>query len=176
MDFSDFIFRPLNRKDASGLYKLVSRNIERLEKYFPVTLKSTHSILATKNYVRQNIRKAKLGEGYYYLVDSISEGRPVAFLILKNIDWRIPKAELAYFVDGAFEGKGFGTWAVGKLVHEASQVHEFHKLFLLADEHNYGSCRVAEKNGFLLEGVMKDDYRTGVGDLINSKYFGLVVK
>ncbi|MCB0475995.1 MAG: GNAT family N-acetyltransferase [Flavobacteriaceae bacterium] len=174
MPFSDFHFRPLDSGDAAGLYKLVQQNNARLKKYFPLTLEAVNSPSAAKRYVRENLEKMKEGTGYYFLVDYLPEQRPVALLILKDINLRIPKAELAYFVDGSFEGRGLTTWAVGHLVHFAFNQLGFHKLFLLADEQNHGSCRVAEKNGFGCEGVLMDDYRTGVGDLINSRYYGLL--
>ena len=59
MNFEELQVRRLQSGDARILFQLVQRNQERLVKYFPVTLKAARSMMSTRSYVRENLRKMK---------------------------------------------------------------------------------------------------------------------
>jgi RimJ/RimL family protein N-acetyltransferase len=48
------------------------------------------------------------------------------------------------------------------------------KLFLRTHEKNIASRRVAEKNGFVMEGIIRNDYKTTSGVVVDLMYYGLL--
>ncbi len=98
----------------------------------------------------------------------------IGSIILKNIDWSVPKAELAYFIDGEYEGKGFTSYAVKWLTEYAFSDLKMEKLYIKLNPENEGSKKVAIKNGFEKEGYFKREFRTGQGVLTDVERYGLL--
>ncbi|GEO09011.1 hypothetical protein SAE01_15070 [Segetibacter aerophilus] len=94
--------------------------------------------------------------------------------MVKNIDWSVPKGELAYFIDAEQEGKGFTSNAVELVKNYAFEDLKIEKLYIKIDPRNLGSKRVAINNGFEKEGYFKHEYRTGYGDVTDVERYGLV--
>ena len=97
-------------------------------------------------------------------------------LIIKNIDWRVPKGELAYFIDRGLEGKGIMTKALTHLANWCFQTLGINKLFILTATGNEASRKTDEKNGFEIEGILRKNFRIASGDLVDMVYYGLLKK
>jgi ribosomal-protein-serine acetyltransferase len=95
-------------------------------------------------------------------------------IIVKNIDWSVPKAELAYFIDEEHEGKGITSSAVGWVKDFAFKDLKMEKLYIKFNPQNLGSKKVAIKNCFEKEGYLKKEFRTGQGDLADVERYGLI--
>jgi RimJ/RimL family protein N-acetyltransferase len=50
------------------------------------------------------------------------------------------------------------------------------KLYIKINPENWGSKKVALNNGFELEGLMKSEFRTGLGAITDVERYGLVRK
>lgn len=64
-------------------------------------------------------------------------------------------AELGYYLDEECWGKGIMTEAVKELCAYVFDVSDIVRIFAVTYADNVASCRVLEKAGFLLEGVLK---------------------
>ncbi len=64
-------------------------------------------------------------------------------------------AELGYYVAEPYWGQGIGTDAVGLLCRDLFQKTDILRIFAEPFSHNQGSCRILEKNGFVLEGILR---------------------
>lgn len=74
---------------------------------------------------------------------------------LKYVDSINKKTELMYWIDYDYSGKGIISDVVAFLLEVSFNVYKLNKVSLVAAEQNLASIRVAEKNGFKLEGVLK---------------------
>ncbi|GCF94013.1 N-acetyltransferase [Enterococcus florum] len=63
-------------------------------------------------------------------------------------------AELGYFIAEDFWGKGIGTKAVQQTCDHLFATTDLLRIFAEPFSHNTGSCRVLEKAGFQLEGIL----------------------
>jgi ribosomal-protein-serine acetyltransferase len=176
MTFENYIIRPLETKDAAALHEMMQRNKERFIDYFRVSVGSTETVSATRNYIIQKNQEAKNKEAFAFAITVKNSPGIAGMLFIKTIDWRIPKAELAYFIDKEFEGKGLTTKALNLIVDHAFTVLKINKLFLRAAKDNIASQRVALKNGFVLEGVLRNDFKINDESLIDTLYYGLIKK
>jgi RimJ/RimL family protein N-acetyltransferase len=81
----------------------------------------------------------------------------VAFACAPLISRERAEAELGYSVAGRARGQGIATWVLGELttwaLGEGVQRIELH-----INNENTASQRVAERNGYVLEGVLRQTY------------------
>ncbi|WP_130830938.1 GNAT family N-acetyltransferase [[Erwinia] mediterraneensis] len=82
--------------------------------------------------------------------------------------WR--QAEVGYMLLSEHCGQGYGSEALGALCEFLFSAG-FHKLKALVVEGNWPSRRILEKNGFQLEGTLRDNYLLN-GCWVNDWVFG----
>lgn len=173
MEFGDWNIRLIGKRDASLFFRLVEDNRDRLVKYFPLTTKSVTSHFTARKYVKRMIQHAKKDQSFNYLIEHKRTQQVVGSLMIKNIDWYIPKCELAYFVDRRFAGMGITSRGIQQIVRHCFGIMKMNKIFIRIGTENIPSKRIAEKNGFQLEGVLKKEFKTYKGELIDVEYYGL---
>lgn len=74
-----------------------------------------------------------------------------------NIDWAIPKFEIGYWLATEREGNGFMTEAVTRISEFAFESLGARRVEIRCDETNVKSRSVAERAGFELEGILKNN-------------------
>ena len=87
---------------------------------------------------------------------------------LHTIDWRVPKLEIGYWIRTSCAGRGYATEATLALVDFARGHLRAHRLEITSDAANAASRRVAEKAGFVLEGIRRQSRRNNAGALCDS--------
>lgn len=155
-------------------YSLIDRNREHIAKTFPVTLANCTDLPSTIVALGQSALNQERGENYYYYLRHTETGSLIGYVLIKNIDTKINKCELAYFVDKDFEGKGVITKAVGDLLAICFDELGMNKVYICTSLVNHGSQRVALKHGFTREGILREEFRNGEGELEDILYFGLL--
>lgn len=166
--------RLIRKEDSMRLLHLIENNRQRLLPYFNNTCHSIQNIETAQKFVKIKMNQAFLKEQYYFVIELKTTLEIVGIIILKNINWWVPKGELAYFIDEAFEGRGFATHAVKWVIEYAFEVLKFKKLYLKCTPENIGSKRIAEKCGFEKEGHLNSEFRNGHGVITDLERFGLI--
>jgi ribosomal-protein-serine acetyltransferase len=176
LEFDNIQLRPFRNEDCLAFHNLILRNRQRLEKYFPVTVRSTETIEATKKYVYERIYLAEKREFISFILVSKETASVLGLIFLKNIDWNIPKSEMGFFIDKEYEGKGIITKGVSAVVRHSFTELKLNKVFMRIGEDNPGSKRIAEKSGFKFEGNLRNDFKSHNGELLDVLYYGLTPK
>jgi RimJ/RimL family protein N-acetyltransferase len=91
-----------------------------------------------------------------------------------HIDWMIPKFEIGYWLRTSHAGKGFCTEAVNGLVQFAKTELHAKRLEIRSQPANARSRAVAERCGFVLEGVLRSSLLGADGTLCDSCMYALV--
>lgn len=172
----DILVRLVEKEDSEEIFDLIEKNRERLLTYFPKTSTVVKDLEAAKKFAKQKMRQALEREQYNFLVILKSQLRVIGMVMVKNIDWTIPKGELAYFIDKEYEGIGITSKAVKFVVEYCFKQLEMEKLYIKFDPENAGSKKVAVKNGFEKEGLLKREFRTGYGAITDVERYGLLRK
>lgn len=94
---------------------------------------------------------------------------------LHRMDWKVPSFEIGYWVGRRFEGKGYATEAVQAIARFAVEQLSARRITILADARNHRSRRVAEKCGFVLEGIHRAANRNHLGELCDSCVYARVM-
>jgi len=82
--------------------------------------------------------------------------------------------ELGYWLDAAMEGKGVVTQACRTMVRHAFEEHELHKVEISCATDNTRSRAVAERLGFIQEGILRQTDRLH-DRYVDSVFYGLLV-
>jgi ribosomal-protein-serine acetyltransferase len=93
---------------------------------------------------------------------------------LHTIDWSIPKFEIGYWIRTTCRGAGLATEATVALAGMARAALGAHRLEITSDTRNAASRRVAEKSGFVLEGIRRQSRRDAAGELADSCLYAKV--
>lgn len=174
MHFSHYTIRLITIEDLEDYFSLIQNNHQRLEDFFAGTIAITKTLEETRTHL-ENVIMLNQKKNYYsfVVIDNITQ-KLIASLQVKNMDWSIPKAELGYYIDEGYEGKGVVTKALSFIIDFCFTELRLAKLYIRTHESNTGSIKVAEKNGFLLEGTIRKDYKTTKGELVDLLYYGLM--
>ncbi len=174
MTFDNYTIRQLNNDDLENYFEIIQNNRKRLEDFFAGTVAITKTVEETKTHLTDIVTKAEKKNYFPFIVEENATGKIIASIQVKSVDWSIPKAELGYYIDAAYEGKGIVTKATAMIIDFCFKELKLTKLYIRTHEANISSRMVAEKNGFKLEGVIRKDYKTTSGNLVDLMYYGLV--
>lgn len=172
MRFPPYHLRPITTTDGPALFDLIDRNRARLEDFFAGTVACTRTMEDTRQHVVNMLSKAEARTYYAFTLVHMETHALVGFVDIKNIDWNIPKAELGAFMDSAHAGRGLASQALAAITQHGFEVLGFDKLLIRTHHGNTGARRVAEKNGYELEGTVRKDYRTTAGVVVDLMYYG----
>ena len=82
-------------------------------------------------------------------------------------------AEMGYYIGEPYWGRGFGTSAVKQTCRYVFEHTDIIRIFAEPFAHNAASCRVLEKAGFQLEGVLRSNAVKN-GSVLDMKLYALV--
>ena len=94
---------------------------------------------------------------------------------LHDLDWSVPRCEIGYWCRKGYTGQGIATEAVKAVSAFAIQTLGARRVVSLPDEKNLASRLVAERAGYLLEGVMHNERKAPDGLLRNTCLYALAV-
>lgn len=161
------IIEPIVKDDHLGLFKLVDTERARLQPYFPITCAHCSDPRSTRAYIKDMIARAKRREFFCFALRDYEGGAPIGLVFLKEFDWTVPKCETAYFISSVYERKGITTLGLMWAVDFAFTQLGMEKVFARVDPENTGSRKVLERCGFAQEGVLRRDFRTADGRLLD---------
>lgn len=158
------LLRPLRRSDAEALLPFF-RDGETLRYWAhePIeTLAQMHDIIA-RNLPPQNEPRSSFA--------ITREGRTVG--VVNFYRHQDAMAGLGYLLDKALWGKGFVSEAIDAALDHGFGTLNLHRIWLEIDPRNHGSVRVAQKCGFVAEGVARESFLLG-GAYLDSVYYAML--
>jgi len=170
---SGFYIDSLVHTDAKNLFSLINENSDFFGKYLPITLAQNKTLVASEAYIA---RKAEEKEAKKTLTLSIKEKETNAIaglIILKNINLNDKHAELAYCMGAAFNGRGWTTEAVRRMSQHAAETLGIKTLQIITHKTNIGSCKVAEKTGFIWQRTLKKEFTPPNGKALDMELYEL---
>lgn len=174
MSFIDWKIDRIEHIHPEEFYKLIDKNRNHIGKTFPVTLANSDSLNKAKDFLAVSFDKEKNKEGFYFYARDFKTNDLIGYLCVKTIDYRISKCELGYFADENFQGKGITSKMVSDVLEFCFNELMMNKVFICTSEVNFASQRIALKHNFKQEGILRDEFRNGDGELQNTVYFGLL--
>ncbi len=172
--FDNFNITDFDTRQSIPFFNLIDKNRIRLEDFFAGTVSKTKNLEDTRTYCSVIAQRIKDKSYFPFVIISKEENKFIGLIDVKNIDWNVPKAEIGYFIDSNYEGKGIISKSLGYVIEYLIQTYQFKKLLCRVNSKNQGSINVAIKNNFQLEGTIRNDYRTTKNEIVDLNYYGRV--
>jgi ribosomal-protein-serine acetyltransferase len=160
------LIRPYKLSDASSLFKLIDSNREMLGDYFPMSVEHNTSVMASRGYVLERNSDRKQGKSLFAGIFMPGGKQLIGQICAKDINWRVPKCEMGYFLDKDFLQKGIGSAAVKLFSDHCFKELKMAKITLRIEPQNLASKKLAAACGFEMIGVAKNDFRSSEGRLM----------
>ncbi len=166
------VLRALRPEDAELLRAVYLANRDRFSDSFVNAFRQMKDRAGGQAYVAAKIADWQSQKGFWFgvwLAETL-----VGQIQLKNIDWDLRRAELAYLIDRASEGQGFISEAAGAILRVAFVTLRLNKVFIRTIAGNLRSESVARRFGFRHEGLLRQEYLDFSGKHVDLNYFGLL--
>lgn len=160
--------------DTGKFFVLIKENRERLKEDFPITTKKTTSFEKTESYLNELIKGEKEKQSIVFGIWLKKE--LIGCISAIKIDWTVPKCELAYYIDQKYEGMGFIRESIREVCRFCFTSLDMAKICIRATKKNSRSQKTALAAGFIEEGILKDEFRTGENKVVDVVYFGMTRK
>lgn len=159
--------------DGIKVNEAIRESLEELIPWMPWA-----QTMPTPEESEANIRKARLKflerSDMRLLILLKETGELIGNSGLHNIDWKVRRFEIGYWVRTSFGGQGYMTEAVEAILNFAIQALQANRVEIRCDSKNIRSYRVAERLGFTLEGIIRNDDLSVDGSLRDTMVFSKV--
>jgi RimJ/RimL family protein N-acetyltransferase len=169
--------RAFRATDASELLHLYQSNRERLSDSFPKSVASLIDEDTARIYIQGKATEWEAGTGFWYgILSRFNPGEPrlIGQVQIKNVDWELSRAEIAYLLDREFEGRGLMSEALSLILEACFDSLGLNKVFLRAIVGNDRSSKLAQRFGFIKEGTLREEFLTLDGKRVDLNYFGML--
>ena len=100
--------------------------------------------------------------------------RYIGDIWVESRDWSVPRCDIGYLIVKDQLRKGFATEATRAGLRFIFNDLKANKVGLTCNADNVGSCRVAERCGFVREGRLRADVKRGDDTLVDKLYYDLL--
>jgi [ribosomal protein S5]-alanine N-acetyltransferase len=159
--------------DGKIFYDIIEKNRNRMIDSFPIMLSNTHDEISAEYYIRKRVKEWEEQSAFNFGIWLKDNGEYTGHISIKNIDWVIPRGEIAYIISGEYEGKGIMTEALSAIIKFSFENLSMNRLFLRVMTDNNRSYELAERCGFQREGILRKDHKTYEGELVDLYYYGM---
>lgn len=167
------LLQPCTTNYSDVFFQLISKNRTTLMDSFPALLTATETPAATMDFIQQKIFDANNNKALAYFFFLKENTQLIGYLHIKDIDWKIKKAELAYFIDAAFCRQGITTEAVQQLLLVCFEMLHLGHVQARVDISNTASIRLLEKIGFKYEGSFFTDDKLQPQQSVETNRYGM---
>ena len=159
--------------DGKIFYNLIEKNRDRMIDSFPIMLSNTLDEISAEYYIGKRIEEWNEQSAFNFGIWLKENGEYTGHISVKNIDWIIPRGEIAYIISGEYEGRGIMAEALTAVIKFGFENLSMNRLFLRVKTNNVRSCKLAERCGFFREGILRKDHKTYEGELVDLYYYGM---
>jgi ribosomal-protein-serine acetyltransferase len=169
------ILRGYAAGDGPVLYLASQRNRTHLQRY-----ESGNVLMEIASREEAEIAAREMHAGWtnrsYFFLGAFEKGTGefAAQVYIGPVNWELGEFEVGYIADVEHEGKGFVTEAVKAALRFIFTRLEAHRVTIRCSESNLRSQRVAERCGFVKEGLIRENEKNPDGTFGGSVLFGLL--
>ncbi|CAM3702429.1 GNAT family N-acetyltransferase [Cohnella lubricantis] len=159
--------------DGAAVNEAIRESLDELKPWMPWAQQAPTVEESELNLREARLRYLERSDLRLQLI-SKSTGQFIGGSGLHRIDWQSRKFEIGYWVRTSCAGQGYITEAAKAIANFAATVLEANRIEIRCDAKNHRSARVAERLGFTLEGVLRDEAIGTDGMLRSTKVFSIV--
>jgi len=161
------------RGDGPLVNEAIVESLNELRPWMPWA-KDTPSVEDTESNLRHAWVQFQKREDLRLLLLLKDGGTCVGSSGLHRIDWAARKFEIGYWIRTSYAGQGLMTEAVEAIAAFAAWELGANRIEIRCDTRNARSAKVAERLGFTLEGVLRNDSVGEGGTLRSTNVFSKI--
>jgi len=164
------VMRPPQAGDGERLHAAIVESLAELRRFLALLpwVACEQTVASAEAYCRTAQSNFVARRDLPFLLLEKATGEIVGATGLHRTVWTTPKTEIGYWGRVSRARKGFVGEAVGALADYAFAHVGAVRIEIVTDEENVASRRVAERCGFVLEGIMRNERRAPDGTLRNT--------
>ena len=149
---SDIELHPVAEKDAEEILAIVKRNYEHLRPFLHwVTI--DYSLESAREFIRQAQKAA--AENTSQTFGIFQNEKIVGVISFVKLNWNSRRAEIGYWIDRNYEGKGIITESCKALINYAFEELKMNRIEIRCATENVRSCQIPERLNFKLDGILR---------------------
>lgn len=169
-----YLRAPIAETDARVVNESIRGSHEELKRWLPFAQE-----IPLLSDTEANLQRAQhlyaTCESFRYLIFLRETDTYVGTVSLFGIDWDVPKAEIGYWLDSTYTGRGYMTEAVEAVVRFGFDRFDFKRIEIRCESTNEGSRLIPERLGFQLEGMLRNEDLSADGlRLTDTAVYGLL--
>jgi RimJ/RimL family protein N-acetyltransferase len=168
------VMRRYSSTDVLSILRLVDRDRDRLIQNFAPMAKSLLNLKDANSFVEEKAEQWNSRKASCYGIWFKGSEELIGQLQAKNIVWDVPAAELSYFIGSSSQRQGFAKEAISAILRFAFEQLDFKRIFVRIIPSNKESLLLAKKLGFKYEGLHRNEFRCGFGELHDVNYFSFI--
>lgn len=172
LETSRLILRCPELSDVPFDYQAIKESLKELKPWMPWATED-YTLETCEESIRSAIAKYITKEDFRMLFFDKETGKLIGSSGLHRIDWKVPKFEIGYWCRTSETGKGYVTEVVRGLTTLCFEQFNAARVEIRCDDLNLKSAAVAERCGFTLEGILKNNERNSKGELRSTRVYAL---
>jgi ribosomal-protein-serine acetyltransferase len=167
------LIRALRAGDGSLVYPSVRESLAELRRWMPWAT-DDYNRETCEEWCRRAAADILLRKQLGYAILLRKDGRHIGGIGAGKINWNVPACEIGYWVHTAHTKRGYATEAVGILLGMLRDRLGMKRVEIRCHSENRASRRVAERAGFEMEGILRNDSRGVDGSLRSTCVFSWI--
>jgi len=159
--------------DAGELNAAVAASFTELTAWMPWA-NSPQTLEETQQFCEDSRSGWMRDDRFNLLMVTRSNGKIIGGTGFPRLDWEVPSFEIGYWCHSDHVGQGYVAEATYALATYAFTELSAARVELRMDTRSERSWRVAERLGFVLEGVLRSDTRDPSGQLRDTRVYAAV--
>lgn len=171
------ILRPARASDAPALNAAVTESIDALKPYMPWAQTAPSLAQSEGDCRRLQARQLLREDMTLFMFERDADGAEAGFVGgtgLHRIDWAVRRFEVGYWCRSSRVGHGFVSEAVEAVTRCAFDQLRARRVEVRMDDANVRSWRVAERAGFALEGVLRNQSLNPAGEVRDTRIYAKI--
>jgi len=174
LDTPHLTLRPYQEGDESDFMRLLKENTNYLNPAFAGRLARVRGLDDARTQVRQLRSEWENRRTFDFGVWQKEGNTYIGNIALKNLERSIPKAEVGLYFTEWPDSKNMAQEALQAVLQFAFDSLGMNKVYMRCTNANESFGELALANGFLKEGVLRNDYRGADSyELLDLSYYGL---
>jgi RimJ/RimL family protein N-acetyltransferase len=173
IDTERLLIRPPRLGDGAAVNVAVRESFNELQPWMPWA-EEIPSVEQSEIFARESAARFARREELPLLLFERSSGELVGASGLHRIDWSVPAFEVGYWCRTSRTGRGYISEAVRGICKMAFTSLSARRFEARMDDTNERSWRIAERLGFTLEGILRQDTRAPSGELRDTRVYSII--
>ncbi len=173
IDTERLLIRPPRLGDGVAVNVAVRESFNELKPWMPWA-QELPSVEQSEIFARESAARFARREDLPMLLFERSSGELLGASGLHRIDWSVPAFEAGYWCRTSCTGRGYISEAVRGICKMAFTSLSARRFEVRMDDTNERSWRIAERLGFTLEGILRQDTRAPSGELRDTRVYSIV--